>query len=66
VSNKKYQVKNRKFHFYWEERYSFANNNRKPQCLVRLQVISVPKEFLYEEELQHQIRENIRDILQKF
>jgi len=31
----------------WEERYFFTNNNGKPQCLVRLQVISVLKEFLF-------------------
>jgi len=38
----------------------------KPQCIVRLQVISVPTEFLFKEELQHQTRESIREISQKF
>jgi len=38
---------NRKFNSNWEERYVFANNNGKPQCLLRLQVISVLKEFLF-------------------
>jgi len=38
---------NRKFNSNWEERYFFANNNGKPQCLVRLQVMSVLKEFLF-------------------
>jgi len=37
---------NRKFNSKWEERYFFANNNGKPQCLVRLQV-SVPKEVVF-------------------
>jgi len=39
--------KNRKFNSKWGERFFFANNNGKPQCLVRLQVIFVPKEFLF-------------------
>jgi len=34
---------NRKFNSNWEERYFFANNNSKPQCLVRFQAISVAK-----------------------
>jgi len=34
----------------------------KPQRLLRLQLISVPKEFLFKEALQHQTRENIRKI----
>jgi len=38
---------NRKFNSNWEKRYSFVNNNGKLQCLVRLQVVSVPKEFLF-------------------
>ena len=38
---------NRKFNPNWEERYFFTYNNGKPQCLVRLQVISVLKEFLF-------------------
>jgi len=50
---------NRKFNSNWEERYFFANNNGKPQCLVRLHVIFVPKEFLFKEALQHQTLENI-------
>jgi len=58
--------KNKKFSSNWEERYSFANNNRKPQCLVRLQVIFVPKEFLFKEALQHQTQENIREAPRKF
>jgi len=45
---------NRKFNSNWEERYFFANNNGKPQCLVRLQVIPISKEFLSKEALQHQ------------
>jgi len=32
-----------KFNSNWNERYFFTNSNGKPQCLVRLQVISVPK-----------------------
>jgi len=31
---------NRKFNSNWKERYSFSNNDGKPQCLARLQVIS--------------------------
>jgi len=42
------------------------NNNGKPQRLVRLQVISIPKELLFEEALQNQTQENIREIPQKF
>jgi len=38
----------------------------KPQCLVKLQAISVSTEFLFKEALQHQTRENIREISQKF
>jgi len=38
---------NRKFNSNWEKRYFFVNNNGKPQCLVRLQLISVPKEFIF-------------------
>jgi len=34
---------NRRFNSNWQEKYFFANNNGKPQCLVRLQLISVPK-----------------------
>ena len=36
---------NRAFNVKWEDKYFFVNDNGKPQCLVRLQVISVPKEF---------------------
>jgi len=39
--------KNKKFNSNWEERYFFANNSGKPQYRVRLQVISVLKEFLF-------------------
>jgi len=48
MSVKKTEVseENKKFNSYWEERYFFANNNGKPQCLAKLQVISIPKEFL--------------------
>jgi len=38
---------NRKFNSNWEKRYFVVNNNGKQQCLVKLQVISVPKEFLF-------------------
>jgi len=34
--------------------------------IMRLQEISFPKEFLFKEALQHQTRENIREIPQKF
>jgi len=57
---------NRKFACNWEETYFFTNNNVKPQCLVRLKVISIPKEFLLKEVLQHQTTENIQEIPQKF
>ena len=36
---------NREFNFNWEDRYFFVINNGKTQCLVCLQVISVPNEF---------------------
>jgi len=42
---RKVSDENREFNSDWEERYFFVNNNGKPQCLVCLQVISVPKEF---------------------
>ncbi|XP_076804676.1 general transcription factor II-I repeat domain-containing protein 2-like [Clavelina lepadiformis] len=42
---RKVSEENREFNSTWEERYFFANSNGKPQCLVCLQVISVPKEF---------------------
>jgi len=45
---------NRKFKFNWEETHFFANNNGKPQCFVRLEMISVQTECLFKEELQHQ------------
>jgi len=38
---------NRKFNSNWEERYFFTNNNGKPQCLLRLQIISIPKEMSF-------------------
>jgi len=38
---------NRKFDFNWEERYFFTNSNGKPQCLLRLQIISIPKEMSF-------------------
>jgi len=38
---------NRKFNSNWEERYFFTNNNDKPQCLLRLQIISIPKEMSF-------------------
>ena len=44
--NREVSEENKKFNSYWEERYFFANNNGKPQCLAKLQVISIPKEFL--------------------
>jgi len=44
---------NRKFNSNWKEGYFFANNNGKSQCLLRLQVISAPKEFIFKETLQH-------------
>ena len=34
---------NRKFNSNWQEKYFFANNNGKPHCLLRLQLISIPK-----------------------
>jgi len=36
----------RKFNSNWEERYFFANSNGKPECLVKMQVISIPKKIL--------------------
>ena len=42
---KKVSEKNIKFNFNWEDKYFFVINNGKTQCLVCLQVISVPKEF---------------------
>jgi len=59
---KEMSEENRKFNSNWEERYFFVNNNGEPQCLVRLQVISVPKEFLSKETLQHQTQENAQEI----
>jgi len=44
---RKVSEENRKFNSNWEERFFFGNNNGKPQCLVRLQVISIQKEFLF-------------------
>ena len=44
-ANKKVSEENREFNFNWEDRYFFVINNSKTQCLVSLQVISVPKEF---------------------
>jgi len=52
--SKEVSEENRKLNSNWEETYFFANNNGKPQCLVRLQVISVQKECLFKEALQHQ------------
>jgi len=57
---------NRKFNSNWEERYFSANNNGEPQCLVRLQVISISKEFLFKEALEQRTRESIREIPRKF
>jgi len=57
---------NRKFNSNWEETYFFTNNNGKPQCRVRLQVISVPKGFLFKAALQHQIPENMWVMPRKF
>ena len=34
-------------------------------CLVRLQVISIQKESLFKDALQHQTRENTTEILRK-
>jgi len=42
---RKVSEENREFNSDWEERYLFANNHGKPQCLVYLPVISGPKEF---------------------
>ena len=36
---------NRFFNLVWEEKYLFVENKGKPQCLVCLQVLSVPKEY---------------------
>ena len=44
-ANKKVSEENREFNFNWEDRYFFVINNGKTQCLMCLQVISVPKEF---------------------
>ena len=44
-AKRKVSDENREFNINWEDRYFFVNNNGKPQCLVCLQVISVPKEF---------------------
>jgi len=51
VSNEKCQRKTESSILTWS----------KPQCLVRLQVIFVPEEFLFKEAIQHQTRENIRE-----
>ena len=44
-ANKKVSEENREFNFNRKDRYFFVINNGKTQCLVCLQVISVPKEF---------------------
>ena len=44
-AKQKASKENREFNINWDDRYFFVNNNGKPQCLVCLQVISVPKEF---------------------
>ena len=36
---------NRFFNSIWEEKYLFVENKSKPQCLVCLQLVSVPKEY---------------------
>ena len=43
-AKRKVSEENREFNINWEDRYIFVSNNSKPQCLVCLQVISVPKE----------------------
>jgi len=57
---------NRKFNSNREERYFFANNKGKPQCIARMQVVSVPKEFLFKKAVQYQTRETIQEIPRKF
>jgi len=52
VSEKKQKVKN------WEQ--------TTVSCEVASSLISVPTEFLFKEALQHQTRENIREIPRKF
>ena len=44
-AKRKVSEENREFNINWEDRNFFVSNNGKPQCLVCLQVISVPKEF---------------------
>ena len=36
---------NRFFNLVWEEKYLFVDNKGKPQCLVYLPVVSVPKKY---------------------
>ena len=57
---------NRKFNSNREEGYFFANNKGKSQWIVTMQVIFVPKEFLFKEALQYQTREMIQEIPRKF
>ena len=44
-AKKKVSEENRELKVKWENKYFFVKNNGKPQCLVCLQVISVPNEF---------------------
>ena len=44
-AKRKVSEENREFNSNWEDRYFFVNVNGKPQRLVCLQIISVPKEF---------------------
>ena len=36
---------NRHFNSIWEEKYLFVETKGKPQCLICLQIVSVPKEY---------------------
>jgi hypothetical protein len=42
---RKIENENRTYHERWEYEYLITNNNGKLQCLVCMQVLSVPKEF---------------------
>jgi hypothetical protein len=45
AKKRKLKDENRSFQPRWENYYFITNNNRKLQCLLCMQVLSVPKEF---------------------
>ena len=71
-AKRKVSEENREFNINWEDRYFFVSNNGKPQCLVCLQVISVPKDFKVQrhyktvhEKKYSQYRETAREAILK-